>query len=675
MLKLFLFIALLATQSFGVTCDGYGDFVQHDGHYYTVTKNRVKFSDAKALAENSNGYIAIPDSAAENDFLKTLIPGGEFAWVGLYDPNYSDSYCYSTGGCPTNPGRFRTVKGTIPSFNNWMGGQPDNMVYEYDVYNGNQMVLPLGEHWAAMAFTGLWQDDGNHASDNNNPVKHIALFEFDTAPECYNAPSTVTDTIAGKKCQTAIYDSSSGVLSNGQAYDCQADQYGNEYCPAALAACGESWTYQDGYSVAVGATTTDYTAKTGSSYTYPATASTALGWDSCVGIGGLSAKSYCASIGKRLPILSETQTGGGTVPDCGCPTWREGPTCPMKGGSGQPWFWQTNATCSLPAGQVRCVGDVTTYTCLSGGTLSGSTCTVNTLACPTGYIETTGAETANGECKKTVNYTYYNYLCSTGTAVDPGGDCNRTDSSGTTDNTTTLSTACNSSTPPTNNCQTPSFTCVAAPDRPCSYVNNSWQCSPFPCFAGSDMETTDAPVGINDANNDGWNSSGSCMGQLYIFPGKDNRCRSDDAFFGLFGGGCCNKDEVFAGLVQCKEEEKKLAKLNRNGQCHYVGDYCSKKLRLGFTTICIQHSQSHCCFNGKLARIINEQGRIQLSKNWGSAEAPECKGFTPDEFQKLDFSEIDMSEFFADLSSQMSTSMMSNTGSYIQNKVSNILNQ
>ncbi|HEF3199582.1 TPA: mating pair stabilization protein, partial [Campylobacter coli] len=30
-------------------------------------------------------------------------------------------------------------------------------------------------------------------------------------------------------------------------------------------------------------------------------------------------------------------------------------------------------------------------------------------------------------------------------------------------------------------------------------------------------------------------------------------------FGGLLGGGCCDKDNVFLGLVACKEDEKKLA--------------------------------------------------------------------------------------------------------------------
>lgn len=677
MIKFFLFIALALTQSYAVICDGYGDFVAYGGHYYTTTQNRLKFTDAKVLAENSGGYLAIPDTQAENDFLKSLIPGGEFSWIGIYDPSYSDSYCYSSAGCSTNDSRFKTVKGAALSYKNWMQYQPDNAVWENDVFNGTQMVLPLGESWVAMAYSGFWQDEGNHASDNNNPVKHTAIFEFDTMPECYQAPSSVTDQITGKKCQTQIYDSTVGVISDGQAFDCQADQYGNEYCPAALAACGSTWTYQDGYSVAVGATTTDYTAKTGSSYTYAATVGT-LYFDNCEGgqINFSSSTSYCSAKGMRLPLKAETVKGGGTVNACANGygiTW----TSESDSGSSH-WTWLDFGTFAAAVDTtkkvfVRCVAN--NYTCPNGGTLSGSTCTVNTLACPTGYTATTGADTANGECKKTINYTYYNYLCSTGTATNTGGNCTKTDPSGTTDNTATLSTACNSSTPPTNNCKAQSFTCLAAPDRPCSYVNNSWQCSPFPCFGGNSFETTDTPVGINDANNNGWDNSGNCMGQLYIFNGKDNRCRSDDGFFGLFGGGCCDKDKVFAGLVQCKEDEKKLAKLNKNAQTHYIGEYCSKKINLGFTKICIQHKQTYCAFNGKLARIINEQGRTQLGKAWGSAESPDCKGFTPEEFQKLDFSEIDMSEFFKDIGQTMSASIVNNANTYIQTKVSGILNQ
>lgn len=163
---------------------------------------------------------------------------------------------------------------------------------------------------------------------------------------------------------------------------------------------------------------------------------------------------------------------------------------------------------------------------------------------------------------------------------------------------------------------------------------------------GSDDEELGTPQGSQDANNDGWNDDGSCGGQIYIFNGKDNRCKSWDRFAGLTGGGCCDKDKVFLGLVSCSEGEKKLAQDNRDRKCVEVGEYCSKRNKL---IGCIQRRKSFCCFNSKLARIFHEQGRPQIGMGWGSSEAPQCRGFTPEEFQKLDFSEIDLSEFVADL--------------------------
>lgn len=68
--------------------------------------------------------------------------------------------------------------------------------------------------------------------------------------------------------------------------------------------------------------------------------------------------------------------------------------------------------------------------------------------------------------------------------------------------------------------------------------------------------------------------------------------------------------------------------------------------------------RTSCCFSSKLGRIFHEQGRPQLSAfgldgGWGSARQPNCRGFTPEEFQSLDFSSIDLSEYEADLSTKM----------------------
>jgi len=102
----------------------------------------------------------------------------------------------------------------------------------------------------------------------------------------------------------------------------------------------------------------------------------------------------------------------------------------------------------------------------------------------------------------------------------------------------------------------------------------------------------------------------------------------------------------FAG--GCDEQDIMTSTLKESGYCHYVGSRCIKKI-LG---TCVQKAKVYCCFNSKLARIIHEQGRPQLStdlRNWGSAKNPNCRGFTPEEFQALDFSQMDLSEYYADI--------------------------
>ncbi|WP_316248803.1 hypothetical protein [Campylobacter subantarcticus] len=47
--------------------------------------------------------------------------------------------------------------------------------------------------------------------------------------------------------------------------------------------------------------------------------------------------------------------------------------------------------------------------------------------------------------------------------------------------------------------------------------------------------------------------------------------------------------------------------------------------------------------------MFNEQGYPQIGRDCGSLKSLDYGGFIPEEFQKLDFSEIDLSEFVADI--------------------------
>lgn len=108
-------------------------------------------------------------------------------------------------------------------------------------------------------------------------------------------------------------------------------------------------------------------------------------------------------------------------------------------------------------------------------------------------------------------------------------------------------------------------------------------------------------------------------------------------------------------LSGCDQQDMEVGMLRGSGMCHEVGTYCSSKI-LG---ICIQKSKGHCCFNTKLGRIIQEQGRPQLKSfnavGWGTPKAPYCRGFSPEEFQALDFSKMDLSEYYSEIEARAQT--------------------
>lgn len=102
-----------------------------------------------------------------------------------------------------------------------------------------------------------------------------------------------------------------------------------------------------------------------------------------------------------------------------------------------------------------------------------------------------------------------------------------------------------------------------------------------------------------------------------------------------------------SGILSCETEEQILAMKRDTRLCAGVGSYCST--RIPIIRVCIETTESYCCFNSRLARIINEQGRAQLGKNWGFPQVPDCSGFTLAQLQALDFSRMNLSEFYAEI--------------------------
>ena len=128
------------------------------------------------------------------------------------------------------------------------------------------------------------------------------------------------------------------------------------------------------------------------------------------------------------------------------------------------------------------------------------------------------------------------------------------------------------------------------------------------------------------------------------FTGRAMSCRK--AFAGF--SNCC-KDSGWgqdAGLSACNDDELALGKAKAKKITVPVGDRCDHQV-MG---VCVQKSQVYCVFDGKLARIIQEQGRRdQLGIGFGSGDTPDCGGITVPQLQGINFDLINFADFYTDL--------------------------
>ena len=453
-------------------CSDIKDLAQHNGHYYGISSSMMTFDEAKRFAENKGGYLAIPNNAAENIFLKGMIGGNRGAWIGVHDPNYNTNYSYSEGQ-KKNPARFVDIKGKALSYSNWESSQPDNLIKENDTYNGQQRVSPLGEHWVKMyGNSGKWWDYGNHFGTT---TKEYALMEFETMPTCFeDLSSNVTDTFTNKKCTTQIWDDKTGNVETGTIFDCRTDSYGNTYCPSALSECGQEFDYENGYSVSGLGQVVDYTLKE-KQYKCPSDNYLLVSkyYDSCSWCNDITYYEVRCSTNGTVTVLHEFRLKGNNAYNGGrlIQTYNQSN---IGSNVGQTYLGNIGQGCNYLVYYSRtCDGINCNYNFSINSNCNGSTYSTSTVApipyiysCPTGYSETTGSETSKGACKRTIEYTYYNYMCSGDKNAqdynyipqDTGGNCNKTDPSNTTVNPN-LGDACNSATPPTNNCKREKFMC------------------------------------------------------------------------------------------------------------------------------------------------------------------------------------------------------------------------
>ncbi|MFR3634845.1 MAG: conjugal transfer protein TraN [Sutterella sp.] len=96
----------------------------------------------------------------------------------------------------------------------------------------------------------------------------------------------------------------------------------------------------------------------------------------------------------------------------------------------------------------------------------------------------------------------------------------------------------------------------------------------------------------------------------------------------------------------CTAEDAKVSLAKGERLCHYVGERCAKKTPgLG----CTERHQVYVCFNSRLSKTINEAAHQQLGLSWGTPEASIARGLTMEEIEKLDFTQIDFTDFVNDV--------------------------
>lgn len=214
-------------------------------------------------------------------------------------------------------------------------------------------------------------------------------------------------------------------------------------------------------------------------------------------------------------------------------------------------------------------------------------------------------------------------------------------------------------------CTVSAKTCTDTTDGQCIHMNFTYQCQKtyqsgglvcggdFICKSGdcdavngagdSGFDTAVAKLaGLASAGDDVKNQQNEM--DIRAFTGTAMSCRK--AFAGF--NNCC-KDSGWGqdtGLAACNSDEMAIGKAKAKKVTVSLGERCDHSV-LG---VCVQKSQVYCVFGGKLARIIQEQGRRdQLGVGFGNGNSPNCSGITVPQLQGIDFDRINFSDFYEDL--------------------------
>jgi hypothetical protein len=123
---------------------------------------------------------------------------------------------------------------------------------------------------------------------------------------------------------------------------------------------------------------------------------------------------------------------------------------------------------------------------------------------------------------------------------------------------------------------------------------------------------------------------------IHIFNGAERGCTK-----GRWGtNNCCTMKAWLR--PRCNAEEEDLKKIREEGKCVKVGWKCIEEIPV--IGECLRKREVYCCYDSKFTRVVQEQGRRQIGKGFGTADCPDCGGFTPQELDRINFERMDFSE-------------------------------
>ena len=132
-------------------------------------------------------------------------------------------------------------------------------------------------------------------------------------------------------------------------------------------------------------------------------------------------------------------------------------------------------------------------------------------------------------------------------------------------------------------------------------------------------------------------------GMVAIFAGTAMECEK----FPLGTRDCCTDSGWGDWVLHCPKAMQDLQKAKADHRVVYVGEYDDWILGS------VKH-YTYCIFPSKLSSIIQIQGRgAQLHIPFGTPKAPDCRGISPEELERLAFDQLDLSSIELELTQRL----------------------